>query len=58
MEARIDELLGRPIEVKVPDLSNSLNAIQAYIASKQSARAQFEADSAVEVESTELEPRP
>ena len=58
LAARIDELLGRPIEVKVPDLSNSLNAIQAYIASKQSARAQFEADSAVEVESTELEPRP
>ena len=56
LAARIDELQARPIEVQVPDLSSSLNAVQAYIASKQSARAQF--DSAVEVESAEQEPRP
>ncbi|MDP3814555.1 uroporphyrinogen-III C-methyltransferase [Pseudomonas sp.] len=56
LAARIDELLERPIEVQVPDLSGSLNAVQAYIASKQSARVQF--DSAVEAESAEQEPRP
>lgn len=58
LAARIGELLERPIEVQVPDLSNSLNAVQAYIASKQSARAQFDSGSAVEAAPVEQEPQP
>ncbi len=38
LAARIQELRQRPIEVKVPDLADSLMALQAYIARKQSAR--------------------
>lgn len=38
LAARIDELRQRPIEVQVPDLADSLVALQAYIARKQSAR--------------------
>jgi uncharacterized protein HemX len=56
--ARIDELQGRAIEVQVPDLSGSLNAVQAYIVSKQSARAQFDSDNALEAAPVEQEPRP
>lgn len=36
--ARIEELRKRPVEVQVPDLADSLVALQAYIARKQSAR--------------------
>lgn len=38
LAARIEELRQRPIEVQVPDLADSLVALQAYIARKQSAR--------------------
>lgn len=57
LRARIDELIERPIEVKAPDLSQTLNAVQAYIQSKQSAREQFEVeapDEAANVEETRL----
>ncbi|MHA6494858.1 uroporphyrinogen-III C-methyltransferase [Pseudomonas borbori] len=54
LRTRIDELAERPIEVKAPDLSQTLNAVQAYIESKQSARAQFDdeaqAEQALDVE--------
>ena len=38
LRARVGELVERPIEVKAPELSDSLNAVQAYIEHKQSAR--------------------
>lgn len=38
LRARVGELVERPIEVKAPELSESLNAVQAYIEHKQSAR--------------------
>ncbi len=38
LRARVGELVERPIEVKAPELSGSLNAVQAYIEHKQSAR--------------------
>jgi uroporphyrin-III C-methyltransferase len=52
LAARIAELRQRPIEVKVPDLSDSLEALQAYIARKQSAR------EALRVDEGEQEARP
>lgn len=58
LAARIAELLERPIEVQVPDLSSSLNAVQAYIASKQSARAQFDSGNVLEAAPAEQESRP
>lgn len=38
LRARVAELVDQPIEVKAPELSESLNAVQAYIEHKQSAR--------------------
>nr|WP_298146656.1 uroporphyrinogen-III C-methyltransferase [uncultured Pseudomonas sp.] len=38
LRVRIDELFDTPIEVQAPDLSQSLNAVEAYIEAKQSAR--------------------
>lgn len=38
LRARVGELVDQPIEVKAPELSESLNAVQAYIEHKQSAR--------------------
>ena len=40
LRARIDELAERPIAVTPPDLSPTLNAVQAYIQAKQAARSQ------------------
>ncbi|SEC68593.1 uroporphyrinogen III methyltransferase / synthase [Pseudomonas anguilliseptica] len=40
LSARIDELAERPIAVTPPDLSPTLNAVQAYIQAKQTARSQ------------------
>lgn len=54
---RIDELVDRPIEVETPDLSQTLNAVQAYIQSKQSAREQFGVDTTDEAADAE-EARP
>lgn len=53
LRVRIDELIERPIEVEAPDLSQTLNAVQAYIKSKQSARERFEVEAA-DVEDTRL----
>nr|WP_288467290.1 uroporphyrinogen-III C-methyltransferase [uncultured Pseudomonas sp.] len=38
LRARVGELVDQPIEVKAPELGESLNAVQAYIEQKQSAR--------------------
>jgi uncharacterized protein HemX len=38
LRARIDELIGQSVEVVAPDLGNSLTAVQAYLARKESAR--------------------
>ncbi|TWE07616.1 uroporphyrin-3 C-methyltransferase [Pseudomonas sp. AG1028] len=38
LRARVGELVDQPIEVKAPELGESLNAVQAYIEHKQSAR--------------------
>lgn len=38
LRARIDELAERPIAVTPPDLSPTLNAVQAYMQAKQAAR--------------------
>lgn len=38
LRTRVGELVDKPIEVEVPELSESLNALQAYIEHKQSAR--------------------
>lgn len=38
LRTRVGELVDQPIEVKAPELSESLNAVQAYIEHKQSAR--------------------
>ncbi|MCZ4324321.1 uroporphyrinogen-III C-methyltransferase [Pseudomonas anguilliseptica] len=40
LRARIDELAERPIAVTPPDLSPTLNAVQAYMQAKQTARSQ------------------
>ena len=40
LRARIDELAERPIAVTPPDLSPTLNAVQAYMQAKQAARSQ------------------
>ncbi len=59
LRARIDELIDRPIEVAVPDLSDSLSALQAYLQRKASARAQLEgAPGAAQAAATEEEARP
>ena len=44
LRVRIDELIERPIGVTPPDLSPALNAVQAYIQAKQSARSQQKLD--------------
>ena len=44
LRARIDELVERPIAVTPPDLSAALNAVQAYIQAKQSARSQHKVE--------------
>ena len=44
LRVRIDELIERPIGVTPPDLSPALNAVQAYIQAKQSARSQHKLD--------------
>lgn len=38
LRTRVGELVDQPIEVKAPELSQSLDAVQAYIEHKQSAR--------------------
>ncbi|UCJ18067.1 uroporphyrinogen-III C-methyltransferase [Pseudomonas sp. MM211] len=38
LRTRVGELVDKPIEVEVPELTQSLNAVQAYIEHKQSAR--------------------
>ncbi len=38
LRARVAELIDQTIEVKAPDLTQSINAMQAYIEQKQSAR--------------------
>ena len=59
LRTRIDELIERPIEVDAPDLSRSLNAVRAYIQSKQSAREQFEVEAPAAAAEVEVEePRP
>ena len=44
LRARIDELTEQPIAVTPPDLSPTLNAVQAYIQAKQTARNQQQSD--------------
>ena len=44
LRVRIDELIERPIGMTPPDLSPALNAVQAYIQAKQSARSQHKLD--------------
>nr|WP_240789721.1 uroporphyrinogen-III C-methyltransferase [Pseudomonas leptonychotis] len=44
LRTRIDELVERPIAVTPPDLSAALNAVQAYIQAKQSARSQHKVE--------------
>ena len=58
LRARIGELLEQPIEVAAPDLSGSLNAVQAYIQRKQSARQQVERDPAADALPSVEEARP
>ncbi|MDT4862107.1 HemX, putative uroporphyrinogen-III C-methyltransferase [compost metagenome] len=58
LRARIEELLEQPIEVVAPDLSGSLNAVQAYIQRKQSARQQVERDPAADALPSVEEARP
>ncbi|UTW09742.1 uroporphyrinogen-III C-methyltransferase [Pseudomonas benzenivorans] len=38
LRMRIDELIGQSVEVVAPDLTDSLNAVQAYLQRKESAR--------------------
>jgi uncharacterized protein HemX len=58
LRARIEELLEQPIEVIAPDLSGSLNAVQAYIQRKQSARERVERDAPVDALPSVEEARP
>ncbi|NQD96407.1 heme biosynthesis operon protein HemX, partial [Pseudomonas sp. CrR25] len=58
LRARIDELVDRPIEVVTPDLSGALNAVQAYVQHKQSARERLESAAPVEAERSVEEERP
>lgn len=58
LRARIEELLEQPVEVVAPDLSDSLNAVQAYIQRKQTARAQLERDAPAEALPNVEEARP
>lgn len=44
LRARIDELAEQPIAVTPPDLTPALNAVQAYLQAKQTARSQQEAE--------------
>lgn len=44
LRARIDELADRPIALTPPDLSPTLNAVQAYIQAKQAARSQHKVE--------------
>ncbi|WP_339904205.1 uroporphyrinogen-III C-methyltransferase [Pseudomonas guineae] len=44
LRVRIDELVEQPIAVTPPDLSLTLNAVQAYIQAKQTARSQQKVD--------------
>ena len=45
LRARIDEMAEQPIAVTPPDLSPTLNAVQAYIQAKQTARSQQKVES-------------
>ncbi|MDM8348668.1 uroporphyrinogen-III C-methyltransferase [Pseudomonas sp. sp1636] len=47
LRARFEELLEQPVEVVAPDLSAALNAVQAYIQRKQSARERVESAAAL-----------
>lgn len=58
LRARVDELIEQPVEVVAPDLSGSLNAVQAYIQRKQSAREQIETDASAEALPDVEEARP
>jgi uroporphyrinogen III methyltransferase/synthase len=44
LRARIDELAERPIAVTPPDLTQALNAVQAYMQAKQAARLQQDSE--------------
>ncbi|TBV08647.1 uroporphyrinogen-III C-methyltransferase [Phytopseudomonas dryadis] len=46
LRKRIGELVEQPIEVEAPELSQALNAVQAYIQHKQSARERLEREDA------------
>ncbi len=63
LRARVDDLIERPVEVLVPDLSSTLTAVQAYIEHKQSARLRVEnaapaSDTPVEAAPSAEEARP
>ena len=58
LRARIDELFERPVAVTAPDLSVTLNAVQAYIQRKQSAREGDERNVPLEAERSVEEARP
>jgi uncharacterized protein HemX len=58
LRARIEELLEQPIEVAAPDLSGSLNAVQAYIQRKQSARQRVEREAPADALPSVEEARP
>ncbi|WP_339525706.1 uroporphyrinogen-III C-methyltransferase [Pseudomonas sp. EA_35y_Pfl2_R111] len=53
LRARLDELAEQPIAVTPPDLSPTLNAVQAYIQAKQTARSQQKVESEPAAEATD-----
>ena len=58
LRARIAEIIDQPIEVVAPDLSQSLNAVQAYVQHKQSAREGLENNAPAEAAPSAEEGRP
>lgn len=58
LRARIAEIFDQPIEVVAPDLSQSLNAVQAYVQHKQSAREGLEKSAPTEPAPSAEEARP
>jgi uncharacterized protein HemX len=56
LRARVDELIDRPVEVATPDLSGTLNAVQAYLQRKQSARERLESAAPVDEMPVEAAP--
>jgi len=53
LRARIDELAERPIAVTPPNLSQTLNAVQAYLQAKQAARSQQQVEAEPAAAATE-----